>query len=266
MSEHVLSIKNLTKQFDSNGSGIIKALDGFSLEARPGEFVVIVGPNGSGKTTALNLIAGDYSSDKGSIRLQNNDSQIDITNIPRWKRSERITRVYQDPKLGTIGSFTVYDNLRLALSPRKYPSPFAFHLAKQRLVELDDYVSKLGLKNMFERKVSELSQGQRQIFAVLLAIVRKPDILLLDEHTASLDHKNATKCLKITEQLCRETKTTVIMVTHNMVDAVNYGDMLIVLRDGKVAASIGKTEKQKLDVPELFNLCGYSTAHIDPDN
>lgn len=263
MPKHSLQIEGLTKQFNSNGAGPIIAIEDFSIEALPGEFVIVVGPNGSGKSTVLNLIAGDFFPDRGTIILKYENKEIDITSLPRWKRAKRIGRVYQDPKLGTIGDLTVLDNLRLVFSEKNCPSPFNLHLSKKKIDELLASLNKLHFVDKLNRKVSELSQGQRQVFAVLLALVRTPDILLLDEHTASLDHKNATECLKITEALCLQTQTTVIMVTHNMADAIKYGNRLIVLREGRVVANLAQTQKKELNVPKLFDLCGYSTPHID---
>jgi len=252
-----LKVRTLSKTFSSNGNGKVRALQSLSIEIAPGEFVVCVGPNGSGKTTFLNLLAGDFPADSGTIALVNDEEEYDWTRLPRWKRATYLARVYQDPRLGTAAGMSVWENLRLATNRSMFPSPLRFGGCLDERNRFVQRLRKLGLAEKLDSRVADLSQGQRQLLAIELAMLRKPAILLLDEHTASLDRSNAQKCAEATVTLSREHLTTVIMVTHNLMDALTYGDRLVVLRDGRVSEDLGGNEKSGLGLEDLLKFCGY---------
>ena len=256
-SRYDLRIHGLSKAFPSNGNGPLHALRELSLEITAGEFVVLVGPNGSGKTTFLNLLAGDFYPDDGSIQLINGRETCDWTRLPKWKRAGQLARVHQDPRLGTVAGMTLWENLRLVTNRAFLPSPLKFRASLHKREWFVDRLEKLGLAEKIDSRIGELSQGQRQLLAIELAMLREPDILLLDEHTASLDSSNAQKCLQATVRLSRESLTTVIMVTHNLMDALTYGERLIVFREGRLSQDLGREEKAKLNLDDLLEHCGY---------
>lgn len=252
-----LRIRGLSKAFPGNGSGQIHALRGLDLDIAPGEFAVVVGPNGSGKTTLLNLLAGDLPVDEGTVELVNASESHDWTRLPRWKRAEQLARVHQDPRTGTATGMTVWENLRLATNTSSIPSPFRFCGHGQRRNWFLKRLKRLGLDDKIDSRISDLSQGQRQVLALEMAMLREPALLLLDEHTASLDRANAQKCLEMTVRLGQESLTTVIMVTHNLLDALSYGDRLVVLRDGVLCEDLNADSKAALRLDELLSKCGY---------
>jgi len=256
-SRYGLRVRKLSKAFPRNGNGQIHALRELDLDIAPGEFVVLVGPNGSGKTTFLNLLAGDFPADNGTIELVNGSESHDWTRLPRWKRSEQLARVYQNPRMGTAAGMTVWENLRLATNRSPIPSPLRFRGAAHDRSWFLKRLERLGLAEKIDSRIADLSQGQRQMLAIELAMLREPALLLLDEHTASLDQANAQKCLETTMQLGRESLTTVIMVTHNLLDALNYGDRLVVLREGRVSEDARAEEKSALRLDGLLKMCGY---------
>jgi putative ABC transport system ATP-binding protein len=258
MSQQIrMRIRRLTKTFHGDGSGSVHALRDFALDIAPGEFIVIVGPNGSGKSTLLNLLAGDYLPDGGEISLLGSHSPMDWLKMPRWQRAAYLARVHQDPRRGTVPGMTVWENLRLAASWQVCPSPFRFGATGHNRAWFCDRLAGLGLADKIDSRVGDLSHGQRQLLALELAMLRKPAFLLADEHAASLDQANAHKCLDATVRLGRELLTTVIMVTHNLMDALSHGDRLVVMREGRVAKDLAGEQKQKLALRDLLDLCGY---------
>lgn len=253
-----LQIRNLSKSFPSNGNGTTHALRSVDLDLRPGEFVVVIGPNGSGKTTLLNVLAGDFDPDTGQIVLVTNGKNGGAwLQMPRWQRAAYLARVHQDPRRGTAAGMTVWENLRLACSRQRVPLPWSFAPPTHDRQWFLERLERLGLASKIDSRVAELSQGQRQLLALELAMLREPVLLLADEHTASLDQANAKKCLEATVALSRESGATVIMVTHNLMDALNYGDRLIVMRDGAVERDLAQEQKASLQLNDLIALCGY---------
>jgi putative ABC transport system ATP-binding protein len=218
---------------------------------------MIVGPNGAGKSTLLRVLAGDCTLDRGQMRFYGEEGVEDLRNMPRWERAQRIAQIHQDPKRGTVGSMTVFENLRLASLQRVMPSPFGFDSAGRTRNWFESRIESIGLSGKLDSRVADLSQGQRQLLALELALLRQPSVLLADEHTASLDQDNARKCLETTVRLCRDQATTVIMVTHNLEDATRYGDRLIVLRRGKIHADLDNDQRRALGLKGLIELCGY---------
>lgn len=256
---HALHIRSVTKSFADAGNSKVVALRSVDLTVEPGEFVVIVGGNGSGKSTLLNVLAGDLAPDSGEISVSSAGKARDLLSMPRWQRAPLLARVHQDPRRGTASGMTVWENLRLASAREPIPSPLRFMPATHDRKWYSSRLARLGLAAKMDSRVAELSQGQRQLLALELAVLRQPEFLLLDEHTASLDQPNAKKCMETTVSLSREGSVSVIMVTHNLLDALTFGDRLVVLREGQVTANIDGEGKQALTLPDLLWLCGYMT-------
>lgn len=261
----MLQINNLTKVFkiDSNKSNDRLALDNISLNIEDGEFVTIIGGNGSGKTTLLNMIAGVYTPDHGSIYINGNN----ITKMPEHKRSRYIGRVFQDPTLGTVGEMSIEENFSLALKRGSVPK-LVWSLKKSQRSFFKDEISKLnlGLENSLSTKVRLLSGGQRQALTLLMANLKKPDILLLDEHTAALDPKTSKIVLDLSEKMIHDNHLTALMITHNMKDAIRYGDRLIMMSNGRIILDVKGEEKKHLTVEMLIEKFSKSGEYNLPDN
>jgi putative ABC transport system ATP-binding protein len=257
MAFRKLDLVSVTKVF-GNGASAVVAVDDVSLTIGPGEFVVVVGGNGSGKSTLLNVIAGSVQPTRGQVVFSGNGSgPIDWTGWPAWKRAGWVARIHQNAALSTVAELTVGENLRLALLQHRRASPFTRGFRSGERMRHRDGLSAIGLQKHLDTYVEDLSQGQRQLLAVYAALQREPRVLLLDEHTASLDRRNAAECLRVTEQLCREAGVAVVMVTHNFSDALAYGDRLVALVDGKVAAAVSGDDKRNLTIATLHELCGF---------
>ena len=248
----MLKLTNITKTFDltGNASDIRIALDNVSLEISDGEFVTIIGGNGSGKSTLMNIISGALLSDTGSIEIDNND----VTNLSEHKRAKFLGRVFQDPNMGTAGNMSILENMELAFR-RDKPKTLKWGFKKEHFNIFLDSLARLnlGLENRLEQKVRLLSGGQRQALTLLMATLNKPKILLLDEHTAALDPKTAKKVLTLTNDIVTKEKMTTIMITHNMRDAIRYGNRLIMMYNGKIIFDVKGEEKSKLTVEELLD-------------
>ena len=214
-----------------------------------GDFTTVIGGNGAGKSTLLNSIAGVFPVDEGKIVI--NDT--DVTKMPEYKRAAFIGRVFQDPMLGTAGNMQIEENLLLALRRGKRMGlkwafvPKEREFFKERLSLLG-----LGLEDRLTARMGLLSGGQRQSITLLMATMMRPDLLLLDEHTAALDPKTAANVLTLTEQLVEEHKLTTLMITHNMRDALRYGNRLIMMDNGKIIFDVRDEEKKKLTVKDLL--------------
>ncbi|MCL2881353.1 MAG: ATP-binding cassette domain-containing protein [Coriobacteriia bacterium] len=246
----MLVCKSLSKTFYPGTANERRALSNVSLNLRRGEFVVIIGGNGSGKSTLLNVVSGAIRSDEGRVYI---DKQ-DVTFTSEYKRAAYIGRVFQDPMLGTAASMTIEENLALANRRGKRRglgsgvTRAERALFKEMLAPLE-----LGLENRLTARVGLLSGGQRQALTLLMASLRDPKILLLDEHTAALDPKTAAKVLEISLQLVQEHNLTTLMVTHNMGDALKFGDRLIMMQEGRIVFEASGKEKQELTVTDLVN-------------
>lgn len=245
----MLDIQNLSKTFNPGTVNEKKALSSLSLHLDEGDFVTIVGSNGAGKSTLFNAIAGSFYADEGSISLAGKD----ITFMPEHERSRRIGRLFQDPLRGTAPSMTIEENLALAYLRAAHGNPFSRISKKdkdffaEQLKQLD-----MGLEDRMKNPVGLLSGGQRQALTLLMATLKRPKLLLLDEHTAALDPKTAAKVMELTDRIVREGQLTTLMITHNMRDAIQYGNRLIMLHDGHVILDIAGEEKKKLTVPDLL--------------
>ena len=245
----MLELRGIHKTFFSGTINEKHVLRGIDLTLAEGDFVTIIGGNGAGKSTMLNAIAGTFPIDEGEILVDG----VDITKLPAHKRAAYIGRVFQDPMMGTAATMEVEENLAIAARRGKRRtlswSITGAERAKYRemLAPLD-----LGLEERMNAKVGLLSGGQRQALTLLMATVQKPKLLLLDEHTAALDPKTAAKVLALSDQLISENHLTALMVTHNMRDAIEHGNRLIMLKDGQIILDIKGEEKKNLTVEMLL--------------
>lgn len=245
----MLELKEIYKTFNRGTITEKKAIKGVNLKLNDGDFVTVIGGNGAGKSTLLNLIAGVYEVDYGTILVDG----VDITDKKEYARAGLFGRVFQDPMIGTASNMGIEENL--ALAKRK---------GKRRALkwgitnaEREEYVEKLkrldlGLETRLQSKVGLLSGGQRQALTLLMATLKKPRLLLLDEHTAALDPKTAKKVLDLTEEIIREDKLTAFMVTHNIKDAIHYGNRLIMMSDGNIIYDVSGEEKKSLEISDLL--------------
>ena len=246
----MLIISNVEKTFNKGTINEKKALNGVNLELKDGDFVTVIGGNGAGKSTMLNMIAGVYPIDKGKIILNGEN----ISQWPEHKRAKFLGRVFQDPMTGTAATMEIQANLAMAARRGKRRTLGWGITGKEK----DEYremlkILDLGLEDRLTSKVGLLSGGQRQALTLLMATLQKPKLLLLDEHTAALDPKTAQKVLKVTDQIIAEHHLTALMVTHNMKDAIKHGNRLIMMHDGRVILDISGEEKKKLTVADLMH-------------
>ncbi|HEY8348190.1 MAG TPA: ABC transporter ATP-binding protein [Symbiobacteriaceae bacterium] len=244
----MLEIIGLQKTFFAGTPNETKALKGINLTLAPGEFVTVVGSNGAGKSTLLNAIAGVFPPDEGVIRLGGED----ITRQSEVVRARRIGRVLQDPMVGTAPSLTVAENLALALARgQRRGLRWAVTSQKVRLFREELARLGLGLENRLNDKVGLLSGGQRQALSLLMATITRPEVLLLDEHTAALDPRTAQLIGDLTAMWVREHRLTTLMVTHNLEQAIRLGDRLIMMHEGKILFEVKGREKQELTIDGL---------------
>lgn len=246
----MLEIKNVTKIFNKGTVNEKVALDNFSLTLEDGDFVTVIGGNGSGKSTMMNAIAGVWPVDEGRILIDG----IDVTKLPEHKRAKYLGRVFQDPMTGTAATMGIEENLALAKRRGKSRS-LKTGITKKEREEYKELLKSLdlSLEERMTSKVGLLSGGQRQALTLLMATLQKPKVLLLDEHTAALDPKTAAKVLETTEKIVNRDKLTTLMITHNMKDAIVHGNRLIMLKDGHVILDIRGEEKKKLTVEDLLH-------------
>lgn len=246
----MLEIKNVTKIFNKGTVNEKVALDDFSLTLEDGDFVTVIGGNGSGKSTMMNAIAGVWPVDEGRIVIDG----IDVTKLPEHKRAKYLGRVFQDPMTGTAATMGIEENLALAKRRGKSRS-LKTGITKKEREEYKELLKSLdlSLEERMTSKVGLLSGGQRQALTLLMATLQKPKVLLLDEHTAALDPKTAAKVLETTEKIVNRDKLTTLMITHNMKDAIVHGNRLIMLKDGHVILDIRGEEKKKLTVEDLLH-------------
>ena len=253
----MLDIIDVRKTFNPGTINEKKALNGINLHLDEGDFVTVIGGNGAGKSTMLNMIAGVYPVDCGSIVIDG----IDVTRLPEYKRAKYLGRVFQDPMTGTAADMQIEENLALAARRGKKRTLRAGIIAKERaeykeLLKILD----LGLENRLTAKVGLLSGGQRQALTLLMATLKKPKLLLLDEHTAALDPKTAKKVLDITEEIVRKDNLATIMITHNMADAIRVGNRLIMMHEGQIVVDVKGEEKKNLTIEQLLQLFEKSSG------
>jgi putative ABC transport system ATP-binding protein len=245
----MLVVNDIYKTFNSGTINEKTALNGVSLTLNEGDFVTVIGGNGAGKSTLLNALAGVWPIDSGSILVDG----IDITNKPEHRRAKYLGRVFQDPMMGTAAGMEIDENLALAMRRGTFRGLGPGITSKEReqyrelLATLD-----LGLEDRLTQKVGLLSGGQRQALTLLMASLKKPKLLLLDEHTAALDPKTAAKVLETTEQIVKRDNLTTLMITHNMKDAIMHGNRLIMMHNGGIIFDISGEEKKTLTVENLL--------------
>ena len=246
----MLEVKNIYKTFNPGTINEKVALNGLSLKLNEGDFVTVIGGNGAGKSTLLNAVAGVWPVDEGQIIIDGTD----VTKLSEHKRAAYLGRVFQDPMTGTAATMGIEENLALARR-RGNKRGLRRGITQQEREEYRDLlkVLGLGLENRLTSKVGLLSGGQRQALTLLMATLKKPKLLLLDEHTAALDPKTAAKVLEITDMIVNRDHLTTLMITHNMKDAIAHGNRLIRLMDGKVILDIQGEEKKKLTVKDLLD-------------
>ncbi len=259
----MLEINNIVKTFNPGTVNEKVALRGVSLHLKPGDFVTVIGGNGAGKSTLMNTVAGVYPVDSGSISIDG----VDVTALPEHKRAKFIGRVFQDPMMGTAASMQIEENLALA-SRRGKPRTLRPGITR---TEREGYrqqlkILGLGLEDRLTAKVGLLSGGQRQALTLLMATLQKPKLLLLDEHTAALDPKTAAKVLEVTQRIVERDSLTTLMITHNMKDAIAYGNRLIMMYDGRILVDVAGEEKSKLTVEQLLSLFNQASGSDEADD
>ena len=245
----MLELNNVRKTFNPGTINEKKALCGVNLHLNPGDFVTIIGGNGAGKSTTLNAVAGVWPIDSGDILIDG----VNVNKLCEHKRAKYLGRVFQDPMNGTAATMEIQENLAIAArrGDRRTLRWGITRKEKERYRELLKILD-LGLEDRMTAKVGLLSGGQRQALTLLMASIKQPKILLLDEHTAALDPKTAAKVLEISQKLIDENHLTAMMVTHNMKDAINYGNRLIMMHEGRIIFDISGEEKKKLTVDDLI--------------
>ena len=238
----MLELKGIYKTFNAGTVNEKRAIDNLNLTLENGDFVTIIGGNGAGKSTTLNLIAGVFPVDAGTINLNG----FNLTHLPEHKRAKYLGRVFQDPMMGTAATMGIEENLALAYRRGQRRGLHAGITNEERKLYREKLATLgLGLEDRMTSKVGLLSGGQRQALTLLMATLRKPDLLLLDEHTAALDPKTADKVLQITEEIVARDNLTTMMVTHNMKDAIVHGNRLIMMYDGNIVIDVSGEENAK---------------------
>jgi len=245
----MIEIKNLKKVFNPGTPNEVLALDNVSCTIETGSFVVLLGTNGSGKSTLLNAVAGTFLPDSGYIKLDG----VDITNMQEHSRAKYIGRVFQNPCSGTAPDMSIAENIALAVK-RGEKRGLGAALTRTNLDEFRKKIKRLnmGLEDRLDNPIGKLSGGQRQALTLLMATWLKPNLLLLDEHTAALDPKTANKVIQLTEAIVSKEKLTTMMVTHSMQQAVNMGDRILMLHNGKIVYDIKGADKRVIKAPDLL--------------
>ena len=247
----MLKITNLYKTFNPGTVNAKTALSGLNLTLEDGDFVTVIGGNGAGKSTMLNAIAGVWKPDYGTIEIDG----VDVTQMPEHKRAQFLGRVFQDPMKGTSPDMEIAENLAIARR-RGTKRKLIWGVRKTEREEYKKLLAalELGLEDRLSCKLGLLSGGQRQAVTLLMATLNRPKLLLLDEHTAALDPKTAAKVLELTDRLVSENKLTTLMITHNMHDAITYGNRLIMMHEGRILVDVSGEEKKKLTISQLLGL------------
>ncbi|MDR1536880.1 MAG: ATP-binding cassette domain-containing protein [Clostridiales bacterium] len=249
----MLQLDRVVKVFNEGTVNEKLALDGVSLDVGENDFVTVIGGNGAGKSTLLNVICGLHAPTSGTVSLNVDGVEINLSKMLEHKRAKYFGRVFQDPMMGTAATMEIQENLALAMlrgdrrnlsrALKKKEASFF----QERLAQFD-----LGLETRMSSKVGLLSGGQRQALTLLMATLRRPRLLLLDEHTAALDPKTAAKVMEITCELTAEQRIPAVMITHNMKDAIKYGNRLIMMNEGQIIYDVSGEEKSSLHVRDLL--------------
>jgi putative ABC transport system ATP-binding protein len=259
----MLELQNINKTFYAGTPNEHQALTNINLKLDAGDFVTVIGGNGAGKSTLLNIIAGVFLPDSGTVRIGSRN----VTWLPEHKRALMLGRVFQDPMRGTAGDMGIDENLALA-ARRGQHRGLSWGIRRQEREEYRIMLERLGLglESRLTAKVKLLSGGQRQALTLMMATLQKPDILLLDEHTAALDPKTGAKVLTLTDELINESQLTTLMITHNMRDAIHHGNRLIMMHESRIILDIRGEEKKKLRVEDLLQMFEKASgAKLDND-
>ena len=258
----MLELSGISKTFNPGSVNATLALDRFSLSLEQGEFVTVIGGNGSGKSTLLNAVAGIFQVDEGKITIDGSDATL----LPEFRRAVYLGRVFQDPMVGTAAEMTIEENLALAIR-RGARRGFGRGVPKSERAQYREALCQLdlGLENRLTSKVGLLSGGQRQALTLLMATIKRPRLLLLDEHTAALDPRTAAKVMELSDKLVRREGLTTLMVTHNMKDAISYGDRLIMMDGGRIVFEASGDEKRELTVRDIIEKFSTVRAAGDGD-
>ncbi|HVJ48555.1 ABC transporter ATP-binding protein [Desulfitobacterium sp.] len=259
----MLTVNNLTKVFNQGTINEKIALDRVQLHLDPGDFVTVIGSNGAGKSTLMNAIAGTFLPDQGHIILDGKD----ITKLPSFKRAELISRVFQDPMSGTAASMTIEENLIMALK-RGEPRRLRWALKGKERESFREELTKLGLglEGRLTTKVRLLSGGQRQALTLLMATLKKPRLLLLDEHTAALDPKTAEKVLNLTCSVTEKSHLTTLMITHNLEQALAVGNRTLMMHDGRIILDLKGTDRNNMSMNRLLEMFEKASGvHMNND-
>ncbi len=245
----LLELREVYKTFNPGAPDEVRALRGIDLAIEPGHFVVVIGSNGSGKSTTLNAVAGSFPIDDGTIRLAGRD----ITGWPEHRRAMLIGRVFQDPLAGTAPSLSIAENLALA-ARRGLHRGLGLAVSPRKCAEFRDRVRSLGLglEDRLDNPIGTLSGGQRQALTLLMATYRRPELLLLDEHTAALDPRSAEQVIRLTDEVVRSHALTALMVTHSMAHAASLGDRLIMAHQGRLVFDVSGAAKHRLRPHDLL--------------
>jgi putative ABC transport system ATP-binding protein len=254
----LLKVNNISKTFNAGTINEKKAIDGLSLSLKEGDFVTVIGGNGAGKSSLLNAVAGVWPVDSGSIELAGEN----ITGLPEYKRAKLIGRVFQDPMMGTAPDMWIEENLAIAIR-RGEKRKLKWMVTKQDRELYREKLSELGLglEDRLQVKVGLLSGGQRQALTLLMATLKSPKLLLLDEHTAALDPATAAKVLELSDSVVEKNNLTTLMITHNMTDAIRHGNRLIMMNAGHIILDIEGEEKQHLTKQELLDKFAEVAGH-----
>ena len=247
----MLKLMDVRKTFNPGTITEKKALLGVDLRLAEGDFVTVIGGNGAGKSTMLNAVAGVFPVDSGRIEI----GGTDVTHLPEYRRAQYLGRVFQDPMTGTAATMNIEENMALAMRRgQRRGLGWGISQMERRMYAEQLHALGLGLEERMQSKVGLLSGGQRQALTLLMATLRAPKLLLLDEHTAALDPKTAAKVLEITESIVAERHLTVLMVTHNMKDAIAVGNRLIMMNEGRIVVDVSGERKKKLTRQDLMGL------------
>ena len=260
----MLEIKNIYKTFNAGTINEKKALQGLSLTLKDGEFCTVIGGNGAGKSTMMNAVAGVWPVDSGAILVDG----VDISGLCEYQRASMLGRVFQDPMTGTAADMQIVENLALAARRGSRRSFLRWGVPKAEYETYRELLKTLGLglENRMTTKVGLLSGGQRQALTLLMATLKKPKLLLLDEHTAALDPKTAAKVLDATQRIVEKDHLTTMMITHNMRDAIAYGNRLVMMYDGHIVVDVSGEEKKHLTVEQLLNLFSQASGSDEADD
>lgn len=258
----MLSLTNINKTFISEVGKEKQVFKNLNMDINSGEFITIIGSNGAGKSTLLNIIMGNILPDEGTVYLDN----LNITNVEPYKKNSFISKVYQNPSFGTAPSMTVYENLSMA-DNKGGKFNFSLGLNKTRKEYYKDLLRELdlGIENQLDTEVGLLSGGQRQCLALLMVTLKKPKLLLLDEHTAALDPKTSKIIMDKTSEIVKKNNITTMMITHNLQDAITYGDRIIMLHNGQVILNVAGPEKKNLTAEKLLEKFNTVKGNLNDD-